>query len=203
MNTVIRMLSAAAIAATLSPLASPAMAQPQGSFTFGLGVGVVSPKSKNGTLLGLPVTVDSNTQPTFTLEYFIRDNIGIELLAATPFKHNVNLGGTRIGSVKELPPTISLDYYFNTGSKWTPFLGAGVNYTFIYSEKTPVPGLNIKNSMGLALHAGLDYALNDRNAIRADVRWISIKPDVDLYGKKIGSLNLSPMVYGISWVHRF
>ncbi|WP_102223411.1 OmpW/AlkL family protein [Acidimangrovimonas sediminis] len=196
-------LSALALAAFALPLAAPVQAQPQGAITFGLGLGDVAPKSDNGTLLGAPVTVDNNIQPTFTLEYFVRNNLGIELLAATPFKHNVNLAGTKIGTVKHLPPTLTLNYYFDTGSKFTPFLGAGVNYTFIYSEKTPVAGLNIKNTMGIALHAGVDYAIDDRNAIRADLRYIRIKPDVEVNGTKIGSLDLSPMVYGISWVHRF
>ena len=43
---------------------------------------------------------------------------GIELLAATPFSHDVKLKGTsvnaangKLGSLKQLPPTLSVVYY--------------------------------------------------------------------------------------------
>ncbi len=46
----------------------------------------------------------------------ITDNIGVELLAATPFEHKVGTGPTgNIATVKHLPPTLMAQYYF--GSK--------------------------------------------------------------------------------------
>ena len=55
----------------------------------------------------------SNTRPTITGEYFLKDNLGIEVLAALPFQHDINVVGVgKVGSTKHLPPTVSLQYYF-------------------------------------------------------------------------------------------
>ena len=93
-------LAALTLSTALVALAAPALAQSQGDWTLGIGVGYLDPKSDNGTLAGAPATIDADTRPIFTAEYFIRDNLGIELLAATPFKHTVALGGTDAGTVK-------------------------------------------------------------------------------------------------------
>lgn len=80
------MLAAAAALAVVSPVA----AQQAGDLTVGLGIANVNPKSDNGTLAGgtVPVSIGDNTRPKITVESFIRDNIGVELLAALPFKHS-------------------------------------------------------------------------------------------------------------------
>ena len=75
-------LAAAAVLAVVSPVA----AQQAGDLTVGLGLVNVNPKSDNGDLAGgaVPVSIGDNTRPQITVEYFIRDNIGVELLAALP-----------------------------------------------------------------------------------------------------------------------
>ncbi|MGU0056171.1 OmpW family outer membrane protein [Enterobacter hormaechei] len=41
------------------------------------------------------------------------DNVGVELLAATPFRHRVGLGPTGIlPTVHHLPPTLMAQWYF-------------------------------------------------------------------------------------------
>ena len=97
-------IAALTLTSALVAFAAPALAQSQGDWTLGIGVGYLDPKSDNGTVLGMDTTIDSDTRPIFTAEYFIRDNLGIELLAATPFKHDITLGGnTSADSVKHLP----------------------------------------------------------------------------------------------------
>lgn len=191
-------------------LASPAFAQSKGDFTLGLGLGYVAPKSDNGTLAGgtLPIEVGDNVQPTVTFEYFLMDNVGLEVLAATPFKHDINVKGVgKIGTTKHLPPTISLNYHFASMGKFSPFLGAGLNYTVFFSEKTtgPIAGsrLQLEDSVGVALHAGFDYWISDKAALRADLRWADIDTDVKLNGAKIGTVEIDPMVIGVSYVMKF
>ena len=101
-------LAALTLSTALVALAGPALAQSQGDWTVGFGVGYLDPKSDTGTLAGFDAEVDDDTRPIFTVEYFIRDNLGIELLASTPFEHDITLGGsTDAGSTKHLPPTLS------------------------------------------------------------------------------------------------
>ncbi len=127
MKLVNRSLGSALLVGALSTaLAAPAMAQSQGDWTLGIGVIKVNPQDDNGTLAGADAEVDDDTQLSLTGEYFVLDNLGIELLAATPFEHDISLGGSKIGSTKHLPPTISLVYHVPTELLPICWTGSGV-----------------------------------------------------------------------------
>ncbi len=184
-------------------LAAPALAQSAGDMTLGFGVGYVNPKSDNGTVAGGATEIGDNTRPTFTFEYFIRDNIGIELLAALPFKHDIYVGGAKAGVTKHLPPTVSVNYHFPTGGAIKPFVGVGVNYTTFFEDTSPLGKLDIEDSWGLAAHLGMDYAISEQGAVRFDVRYIDIDSDVKLNGAKVGKVEIDPLVVGVSYVMKF
>ncbi len=190
-------------AALLATSATGAMAQSQGDWTLGLGLGTVSPKEDNGTVAGAKLEIDKNTQVTLTFEYFIADNLGIEVLAATPFTHDLELGGADIGEAKHLPPTLSINYHFQTKTAFTPFAGIGVNYTTALDVDSPLGDLELDDSWGAALHLGVDYAISDRGALRADLRWMDIDMDAELNGTDIGTAEVDPMVFGISYIMKF
>jgi len=195
--------SVAAIVATLA-LAGGAAAQSQGDFTFGLGVGSVMPKSGNGTLAGAEADISNGEAITFTGEYFIRDNLGIELLAATPFEHDIDIAGVGFaGSIKHLPPTLSLNYHVPTNSAWKPYFGVGVNYTTFFEEESPLGVLELDDSWGVAVQAGLDYAISDRGALRGTIRWIDIDSDATLNGAPIGEAEIDPVILTFAYVWRF
>ena len=208
------LLSAMAAAVSLAA-AAPAMAQSKGDWTLGVGVHAVDPKSDagdlNGAALGLgklSTKVDSDVKPTVTFEYFVADNIGIEVLAALPFKHDVSIDGVgKVGETKQLPPVVSLQYHFANSSKVTPFVGLGVNYTkfFDTDSKGALAGtkLKLEDSWGLAGHAGLDYAISDKGALRVDVRWADIDTKVKVNGAKLGTAKVDPLVYGVAYVFKF
>lgn len=205
----IRRYAPLAIALAFGGLAAPAFAQQAGEWTFSVGAHQVNPKSDNGSLAGntLKVEVGSNVRPTVTAEYFVRDNLGIEVLAALPFQHDVDIKGLgTVGSVKHLPPVVSLQYHFGDG-KVKPFIGAGLNYTYIFGESTTgaLRGskLRLDNSWGLAAHAGIDFKVGDKGAIRVDARWIDIDSDVKLNGADLGTVNIDPLVYGAAYVFQF
>ena len=202
-----------AIAAVLALAATPALAQSAGSWTVGVGAHNVAPKSDNGTLTATPLgnlkmDVGSNIRPTITAEYFVKDNLGLEVLAALPFKHDIAVDGVgTVGSTKHLPPTVSLQYHFNGKGKVSPLVGVGVNYTKFFSETTrgALAGgdLSLRGSWGLALHAGLDFKLNEKSAIRVDARWMDIDTRVRLDGVNLGTANIDPLVYGAAYVLKF
>lgn len=199
---------AAVAAALVGTGAAPIAAQSAGDWTVGLGIANVDPKSNNGTLdNGLPISIGDSTRPQITFEYFIRDNLGIEVLGALPFKHAIRTDGVEIGTVKHLPPVVSLQYHFDVTPQFKPFVGVGVNFTgfFDAESKGPLEGadLQVKNSWGLAAHLGADYWLNERAALRADLRWVDINADVVVNGTNLGSVDVDPVVYGISYVMRF
>lgn len=199
-----RIVSSVALAAALGLSAGMAQAQSQGDMTFGIGFGYVMPDSSNGTLAGATADIGDNGRPIFTFEYFLRDNLGIEVLAATPFKHSIALGGTKVAQTKHLPPTISLNYHFTNASAWTPYAGLGVNYTTFFDERINGGGdLDIKDSVGLAAQIGLDYAVSDRAALRLNLRYIDIDADARLNGVDIGTADIDPIVVGVTYVSKF
>lgn len=203
------------LAAAMALAAAPAMAQSKGDWTLGVGVHAVDPKSDagdlNGAALGLgalPTKVDSDVKPTITFEYFIADNVGIEVLGALPFKHEISIDGVgKVGETKQLPPVVSLQYHFANSSKVTPFVGLGVNYTKFFStdSKGALAGtkLKLEDSWGLAAHAGLDFALSDKGALRVDLRWADIDTKVKVDGAKLGTAKVDPLVYGVAYVFKF
>ena len=204
MNTTI----ALTLATALATVAAPVLAQSKGDFTIGLGVHSVIPNSSDSTTAAGPIDVDASIRPTITAEYFVADNIGIELLAAWPFEHDINLTGTgEIGKTKHLPPTLSVQYHFANKSRMTPFLGVGVNYTHFFDESTSgaLAGtpISLDDSWGIALHAGVDFDISDRGALRTDVRWIDIDTDATVGGAPIGKVNIDPWVVGVAYVHKF
>ena len=195
-------------ALALSALALPVSAQSAGDWTIGLGLASVMPKDDNGTLTAGDVDVGNDLRPSITVEYFIRDNIGVELRAATPFKHDVSVGTLgKVGTVKHLPPVISLNYHWDTGSAFQPYAGLGMNFTGFWDEKTTgalaESELSLKNSWGLAAQVGADWWLNERAALRGTVRWIDIDSDVYLNGTKSGTAEVDPLVVQAAYVMKF
>ena len=174
---------------------------------LGLGVGYIQPTdSYSATGAGL-LRADGNARPTLTFEYFIADNIGIEVLAATPFEHDIETPAGDLAKTKHLPPTVSLQYHFTNKSTITPFVGLGINYTTFWDDEGtgPLAGvpISLDDSWGVAAHAGLDFAVSDTAAIRTDVRWINIETDANIGGAEVGKVTIDPWVVGVSYVMKF
>lgn len=190
-----------ALALVAATATTAAVAAPAGSWSVGVGAAYVDPKSNPG----LELSVDEDVRPSVTFEYFPVKNVGIELLAAHPFKHDIEDIDGKAGSVKLLPPTLSLQYHFDNGGKVVPFIGAGVNYTTFFNERyyDSSEKLDLDDSWGAAGHVGVDFKLTDRDAVRLDARYIDLKTDVKLGEDNLGELDLSPWVYGVSFVKSF
>lgn len=186
-----------------------AYAQNADDWQIKVGVHVVDPGSNNGRLAGgtLQSDVGSGVSTTITLEYSWTPSLGIELLAALPFEHDVRLNGTKAATVKQLPPTVSLQWHFRPGEHWNPFAGVGLNYTRFFSidEHGPLTGtrLNLSDSWGLAAHAGIEYSLDPRWSVTADVRWMKIATEAKVNGAKVGTVTIDPMVYGVAVGYRY
>lgn len=204
-----------------------ALAFKQGDILVRGGLASVNPNDASsnivvGSDLGVNVTVDNNVQLGFTLAYFVTDNINIEVLAATPFTHDVNFGvsdplgtGDKLGEVTHLPPTVTANYYFNDASSpFQPYIGAGVNFTVFFDESftaaNDAAGLNdlsLDNSFGLAAQVGMDYMLDDNWFLNAAIRWIDIDTEAsfNLNGAEgsVDSIEIDPWVYTVSIGYRF
>ncbi|NHB91802.1 outer membrane protein OmpW [Photorhabdus cinerea] len=175
-------------AATLAP--SFVLAHEAGDFIFRTGTATLRPNTGSDNVLGVgSFSTDNNTQMGLTFSYMITDNIGVELLAATPFQHQVSLPGVGdIAKVKHLPPTLMAQYYFGSKeSQFRPYVGIGLNYTTFFNEKfngnsavrdNNLHSLDLKDSWGVAGHVGLDYELDQNWMLNASVWWVNVETDV-------------------------
>ncbi|MGO2497585.1 MAG: OmpW/AlkL family protein [Vibrio litoralis] len=217
------------IAAGFTSVSANAALQ-QGDFLVRAGAVLVAPDESNsgikagGTNLGGDVSVDNNTQLGLNFAYMVADHWALELLAATPFSHDVTLGGSPagldslnggLGNVKHLPPTLSVLYYpMDTQSKFQPYVGVGVNYTMFFDESVDgsakakgFSNLDLDNSWGWAGQVGMDYFITDNITLNAQVRYIDIdtKANVELNG--VGKLNvdvgIDPWVYMVGIGYKF
>ena len=211
-------LQSLVLAAATALTMTTAFAVPAGTWSIAAGAHYVDPKSDNGTLtntdLGLVanVDVDGDVRPTISGEYFIANNVGVELLAAIPFHHDFTLNDATgkellTGKTQHLPPTLSLQYHFdgyNLPMNVKPFVGVGVNYTTFFKEKiSNGADLDLDDSVGVAGHIGLDIPFAPTESFRIDARYMDIKTDATLDGADIGEIDISPWVYGVAFVKQF
>ncbi|AZQ82620.1 outer membrane protein OmpW [Colwellia sp. Arc7-635] len=213
-------------ALTLSPLA---LANQAGDFVVRGGATMVNPDSdKSNIMLGgadstMTLTVDDNTQLGLNFVYFYDSNWAIELLAATPFTHDVTIqdknsvlgvDGANLGEVSQLPPTLSALYYFDTNSAFKPYVGLGINYTVFFDEdfasapkSLGLSNLELDGSFGLSAQVGVDYKLDDTWTLNASMRYIDIDAEAtfDVAGNSIGKadINVDPMVYSLMLGYKF
>ena len=131
---------------------------------------MLNDNSNDPTLSLGQIEVQDTWIPEFDISYFFTDNIAVELVLTWPQKMDVTLAGTDIGSVKALPPTLSVQYHFTPNEPLRPYVGIGINYTQFSSEDFTIPGVSVSNSSwGASLQAGLDYRIAPRWYLNADV----------------------------------
>lgn len=195
-----------------------------GDFIVRGGATMVSPDSdKSGVDLdgadsGLTVSVDDDTQLGLNFVYFFDSNWAVEVLAATPFTHDVKLQNgdeeTTLGEVTHLPPTVSAIYYFDTGTKLQPYLGAGLNYTIFFDEELSstyedagYDDFELDGSLGFAIQVGADYQLNNNWHLNASVRYIDIATEAKFTVadsiKGSSDIDVDPMVYSVMLGYKF
>ena len=205
------------------------MAYEAGDVIVRAGAATVDPNDDSSRLTlngaGLPNSkayVDSDTQLGLTLTYMLTDHLGLGLLAATPFKHDIkakNLlvpGKIDAGSTKHLPPTLTLQYFpMKAESRFQPYAGVGINYTKFFeedvaSELEGIVGaggkLKLDDSWGVAFELGMDYALSDRWVVNAAVWYIDIDTDekFNFPGAEVKTkVDIDPLVYMVGIGYKF
>ncbi len=185
-------------------LSASAGAREAGTWIGRVGITTVYPKSNNSEI----VDVESGTSLNLNAVYFFSENWAIDVLAAWPFGHDIELkDGTEVGDTDHLPPTVSIQYHFNPAARFYPYVGVGVNYTRFFSEDTtgPLAGadLSLDDSFGLAVQLGADWQLNENWFLNVDARWMDIDTEAKLDGVSIGDVEIDPVVYGISLGYKF
>ena len=216
-----------ALLTSVSLFSAPASAYDKGDILVRVGLTSVAPDESSSNIsvaggdLGFGVSVDNNTQLGLNVAYFVTDRWNVEVLAATPFSHDINvntnpLGLTKLGEVKHLPPTVTANYFFATPeADFQPYAGIGLNYTVFFDEEFTATNeglgfsdLDLDGSFGLSAQAGFDYHINEEWFVNGSIRYIDISTDADFTLDNAGlgannapgtvSVDIDPMVYTLS-----
>lgn len=200
-------LLATGFAAATLAISSQAIAYGAGDFFTRVGVAKVAPKSDNGSLAGgaFAVDVQDKTDFAFTLGYRFHDKLGVELLAALPFEHDIQLNGENLASTKHLPPTLTLQYYPLGGSdaRVQPYVGAGINYTRFSDEQLAIGELDLDDSWGAAAQVGVDLLIDEHWALNAAAWYLGIDTYATVNGAAAGTVAIDPMVVMAGLSYRF
>jgi len=160
--------------------------------------------ASNKDSTGLGLTIDNKTLPEVDVSYFFTPNLAAELVLTVPQKQTVSSNGSAIGTLKHLPPTLTLQYHFNTASGIKPYVGAGVNYTRFSSVNLLNGGATIdRNSWGGALQVGVDIPLSKDLYLNFDVKKVYIQTDVFTGATRAGTFKIDPVLVGVGLGWRF
>jgi outer membrane protein len=217
----------AALVATLATLASASVqAQSAGEWLIKGGVNKITPHVKSGdlsapSLPGTKIDIKPATSVIATVTYMYTDNFSVEFYAGLPYEHDVVGAGAiegvgKIGSVKQVSPTVFAQYRFNqASSQFRPYVGLGLTYAYFYGEKGSAvltaltnPGgsptrMSAEAAWGLSPQLGLTVDLGDRWFLDAAVLKTFLKNSNKLSTGQSIKTTLDPISTALSIGYRF
>ena len=195
--------AAAALAAALT--LTPALAADDGPWL--VRVRALHLDSANKDTTGLGLSINDKAIPEVDISYFLTPHVAAELILTYPQKHKLSSNGAEIGSLKHLPPTLTLQYHYNPAGTVRPYVGAGLNFTHFSSVKF-APAVqsalqpSIKNnSWGAAAQVGVDIEVAKGLFLNFDVKKVKLGTTVYSKGVKAGEFKVDPTLVsaGIGW----
>lgn len=215
-STVAAMALAVALCGPASAQGTPAQpgfsGKQAGDFVVRLrGIGVLPDESSSISVIGGRAEVTDTYVPEIDFTYFITPNFALELIAATN-RHSITATGTALGTVPVgrvwlLPPTLTVQYHPLPRNRFSPYVGAGINYTFFYNEDAAggaVNSLKLEDGFGWALQLGVDYYVTDRLSLNLDVKKLFLSTEARLNGGAIvAKVDLDPWIVGFGVGYRF
>jgi outer membrane protein len=201
---------------SLSSLVEKWLGQSAGSLTLATGWLHVAPQGDatpltvesiggvtvNQQLAGSGAHASSTDTVGITTEYYVTDNIGVAMLFGLPLTVNLVGDGTlqkygNLGSTRPMPPAIELRYHlFSAASKFRPFIGLGVNYTWFTQVRTTNsqfvtdsvgPGgsahAELSSSWNPVFEIGANYAITKHWSVGTSLGYIPVKTHLTLYGQ--------------------
>jgi outer membrane protein len=202
---------------------------PQGNATP-LTVESVGGVAVNQQLAGSGAHPTSTNTVGITTEYYVTDNIGVAMLVGLPLKVDLVGEGSlqkygNLGSTKPMPPAIELRYHlFSAESKFRPFIGLGVNYTWFTQVRISNsqfvtdnlgPGgsahAELSSSWNPVFEIGASYAITKHWSVGTSVGYIPVKTRLTLYGQtatgtqivSTSTLRLNPLNVFVSVAYTF
>ena len=194
-----------ALLATLAAGLAPSFAVQAQSTPWLVRARAIYLDSANGgsTNPNLDLSINNKVIPEVDVSYFFTPQIAAELVLTYPQKQKLRSAGTEIGTLKHLPPTLTVQYHYTDLGDFVPYAGAGLNYTRFSKFDLPAGVTVSKNSYGLAIQAGADFTVAPNVVLNVDIKKVQIATDVKVGGNKIGELKIDPWLIGFGVGYKF
>lgn len=201
------------------------------SVFLGLAYIDVNARASDLTNTSLPagLRVGDATTVGFGFAYRFMPKWSVEAVLGLPPEHSV-YGTKNIDSygqitlVKQAPPSVFLNYHFDpVFDKFSPFVGAGLNYTWFMKTRSTQSGnaasggdtkIKLKPSFGLTAHVGGTYQLSEHWSIVGTVAYADVRSKMTATTKsnegdgienvqRKSNINFRPVVYTLSVGYSF
>ncbi|GAN99468.1 MULTISPECIES: OmpW/AlkL family protein [Komagataeibacter] len=141
--------------------------------------------SPYGVVSGTRIKTTNQVMPELTFEYFVTDNISLDLIA-TSTRHEVaaegaNVGGKLdVGSAWVLPPTVTVAWHFRPHKRLNPYVGVGGTFMWFHNMNAAgnalgTTKLNSGFTGGPSINAGVDYQLVGNWFFNFDVKQMFVR----------------------------
>ncbi len=157
---------------------------------------------------GLDVKLDNDTIPSLGLHYFLTDKVAVELILGTS-KHTISAttapADTAVHDTWVLPPVLSVQYHPLPAARFSPYVGAGVNYMIFYNGKDRNGfTVDVDNGFGYSLQAGADIALTGPWSVNVDVKKVFFETTANINSGALRSdVTLDPLVVSVGLGRKF
>jgi outer membrane protein len=162
---------------------------------------------------GSSLKTSDQVVPELDITYFFTKNLAAEIILGVT-KHSVSgadaLAGVDVGKAWLLPPTLTFQYHFTEFGAFKPYIGAGVNYTWFFSQSAAggtVIESHLKDSAAPVLQFGFDYMIDKHWGWNVDVKKLWLRPNWEgtlANGTPItGQVKLDPWLIGTGITYKF
>lgn len=169
---------------------------------------------------GANVAVKDNTALAFDIGYALDDRWTIRTAFGAPPTTTLSAAGSlkgfvppltgTLGKVKYGPAVLSATWKLGKFGVFEPYVGAGLNYTHVFSSKDgDIAGLKVKSAFGTALQVGFDVPIDRHWAVFLDARKIYVKTTATGTVPALGgppakaSVTLDPLIVHMGASYRF
>jgi outer membrane protein len=209
-----------ALAALAACASLPALAgDDHGNFMIRGLVTVVEPDTDATVRAGGAVIPGANAEasteviPATTLTYFFSDNLAVELFCCFA-QHEIDGKGAiaGLGEIADtwiFPPALTAQYHFNSGGRFKPYVGAGLQYIAFFDEgvgqnRLGATSVDIDDGLGFTLQAGLDLSIGNGWYLNADVKKTWLDTEINWNGTGVrADADLDPWIFSAGFGYRF
>lgn len=204
-------------------LAAVGSAQAQESSPWSVQIGIaridfhenVKLSAGGAPVPGAGARIGDNTTLAAEISYKLTPSLSAGLTIGVPVRTAVTGTGTaavfgELGAVRYGPMGLTARWTFDTGSRWHPYVGAGLTYFVVMSEHDAfIKDLKVDNKLGTIVQAGVQYDLTPQVGLFLDVKKLYVKTTATGTLPAMGGApavadaRLDPLVTHIGLLYRF